>query len=78
MEKELKVGHTFEVVEVLYSNFNYNEFKVGGWTVSFTEHRQLLNGTNNNSYDKTMGQNTLCLPYNGTKKVGKLTVTKVK
>ncbi len=77
MEK-LKVGQSFEVVEVLHNGFTYGVFKTGGHTISFDDFNQLLNG-HLDAYSKTyMGQRTLCLGLNETKPIGKLTITKVK
>ncbi|HWL22307.1 MAG TPA: hypothetical protein VNR38_00905 [Ureibacillus sp.] len=78
MERKLKVGDSFEVVEVLQNSFSSGVFKTGGHTVSFDDYHQLLNG-HLDSYSNTyMGQRTLCLGLNETKPIGKLTITKVK
>lgn len=81
MEKQyLKVGQTFKVVEVLNHNFDYNQFKIGGHTISFTDANHLLNGDVNYDgyYQEFLGQKTLCLPLGADKVIGKLTITKVK
>lgn len=78
--KELKVGDSFEVVEVLDHNYSDNQFKVGGHTISLSICHQIANGQIDNDgwFEEYLGQKTLCLLSEHTKPIGKLTITKVK
>lgn len=44
MKTKLKVGDSFEVVEVLDHNYDFNQFKVGGHTISLSIYHQIANG----------------------------------
>lgn len=78
MKNNLKVGESFEVVEVLGHNFGSDYFKIGGWTTKLDWCSFILNGNETTDVEKFLGQNVLCLPVSGEKKVGKLTITKLK
>lgn len=79
MENNLKIGDSFEVVEVLQYGFTDKTlFKLGGWTVSkedyFSIYTCLINGLNENVYFSKF----LNMRLGEVKPVGKLTITKLK
>ncbi len=80
MKNQLKVGQTFEVVEVLRNPYGnkHDYFKVNGHTISLGRFEQhVCNGTEQGiKHDE--GYSSLALSSNNRKQVGKLTITKVK
>ena len=81
METKLKVGDSFEVVEVISSEYENNPFKIGGHTLKMSViNHILINGNINYGgyFKEYLGQKTLCLLYKHTKPIGKLTITKIK
>jgi hypothetical protein len=76
MKTNLKVGDTFEVVEVLTEGGYDNRFKIGGWTIGIPEdriHYCLCN-------EHKLPSKTILSMWTGKecKPVGRLVVTKVK
>lgn len=82
MKTKLKVGDSFEVVEVLSSPYFKKTLKVGGQTLKLSKINDVLvNGIDCNHVgvnEELLYQRTLCLAYKDTKPIGKLTITKVK
>lgn len=81
MKTKLKVGDSFEVVEVLDHKFIGDVFKTGGHTIEFECGHQLLNGNERYGILKKkscFGQCALYLSRACRKPIGKLTITKVK
>ncbi|MEI2271859.1 hypothetical protein OHD16_06860 [Sphingobacterium sp. ML3W] len=78
MENKIKVGQSFDVVEILHSRpKNENNFKIGGHTLSLGRNNQYFcNGISGGI--EHGGFTTLALNDQQVKKIGKLTITKVK
>lgn len=73
MENKLKVGQTFEVVEVLRDGgYGKYAFNIGGFTIG--NKNILVDGLNILSNDNSV----LFMTKNEIKPIGKLTITKVK
>lgn len=77
MENKIKVGQTFDVVEVLDTKYENDYFKIGGHTISLGRNDQYfcngpIGGIANDGFT------TLALADHWIKKIGKLTITKVK
>lgn len=80
MKTKLKVGDSFEVVEVKSgANDSYRDkvFKIGGHTLFMGKHSQCIC---NNGYKgiPSNGYTTLAILDSYRKPIGKLTITKVK
>lgn len=81
MKTKLKVGDSFDVVEVLDHKFIGDVFKTGGHTIEFECGHHLLNGIEKYKLFKRkscFGQHALYLSRTCRKPIGKLTITKVK
>lgn len=77
MKTNLKVGDTFDVVEVLTDgDYSEEHFKIGGWTIGCVYSNNIYDCLNNGSFI----QGGLLSMYLNTeiKPVGRLVVTKVK
>lgn len=77
MKTNLKVGDTFEVVEVL-TNGDYDDlfFKIGGWTIGNVYENDLYSCLNNG---KIRHRSSLAMWVDKEiKPVGRLVVTKIK
>lgn len=78
---KLKEGMTFEVVEVIYSNFEGGQFNCFCNTIAFSDIEFLINNPDHNGYfekDEIFDQKVLCLPLGGYKPIGRLIIKKVK
>lgn len=80
MKSKLKVGDSFEVVEVLKGVndcYNVEVFKIGGHTIYTGHNSQCIcnNGYVGITYE---GYSTLAILDSYRKPIGKLTITKVK
>lgn len=82
MKNKLKVGQTFEVVEVLTDGgYSDNVLKIGGFTIDFGYESILANGVNFYRFSKdgaNFNQRWASMYKNEIKPIGKLTITKVK
>lgn len=84
---KLKVGHQFEVVEVLTDgNYLYEVFNIGGHTLHFKEHSDnsgftLINKSRRLTgalFMEKYGCSVVFMNGSEVKPVGRLTVTKIK
>lgn len=79
--KKLELGQSFEVVEVVNSNFPDGVYKVGGYTIMFSDYKSLINGFDSENIDCAdiiLGQKCFCLLVDGEKPVGRLIIKSVK
>lgn len=78
MKNKIKVGQSFEVVEILGQSYKKSKpFKVGGHTLSLGRNSQYFCNGVSAGIDQG-GFTTLALDSSKVKRVGKLTITKVK
>lgn len=76
--KDLKLGMSFEVVEVIDYGFSDESlFKIGGFTVGL-KYKSLINCLVNGECANTDHQLLYMRPKSEVKPIGKLTITKVK
>lgn len=79
MENKLKVGQTFEVVEVLTDGGYSNLYKVGGHSIITHDRQVITNGINPYAIQRNeYKQHTAYMYESEVKPIGRLIVTKVK
>ncbi|QQT43316.1 Uncharacterised protein [Sphingobacterium multivorum] len=76
MENKIKVGQTFEVVEVLTDGGYFDSFKIGGFTIGETFGFGISCLCNTENFTKTYRY--MSTIDEEIKPIGKLTITKVK
>lgn len=79
MENKLKVGQTFEVVEVLTEGGYLNLYKVGGHSIITHDRHVITNGIHPYAIQRNeYNQHTAYMTKSEVKPIGILIVTKVK
>ena len=79
MEDNLKVGQQFEVVEVLTGGYySYGLFKTGGHTIMSDKNIVLTNGETPRFIERSQFGYSAHMYDTKVKKVGRLTLTKIK
>ncbi|AXF52592.1 MAG: kinase-like protein [Caudoviricetes sp.] len=78
MKNNLKVGDSFEVVEVLTYGGYYNVFKENGFTIGKKMSHGISCLSNSNKCDDNIRFRYMSILDNEVKPVGKLTITKLK